>query len=267
MTSWPLDIINAEEIYNIDSDNIEDYLIEQMNESLLEENIIVTDLDITTDLIVIESVVETTDSYLVETIIEIEPGENSFDLTVIETDDDGNETKTVYLVIIDELDEENIKASFTNSATGESFYYDSEEGIASLAFVIPIGIVMSKAALTALFHTGAMIIVGGSAYVVATQAKRSDKYNHFAAVRKNNDLYIGKGLSESAAVRRLKSSKDTWSVSSNQAKRIAGLANPNGQPLREVDRLNGQPRPGRYWHWHPHNRTPKAHAFYGTAVR
>lgn len=68
---------------------------------------------------------------------------------------------------------------------------------------------MSPAVLTALFHTGAMIIVGGSAYVIATQAKKSKNYYHFAATVKSGGVYIGKGLSKAAAVSRIKSKKDT----------------------------------------------------------
>lgn len=125
---------------------------------------------------------------------------------------------------------------------------------------------MSPAVLTALFHTGAMIIVGGSAYVIATQVKKNKNYTHFAATVQSGGVYIGKGLSKSEAVARIKTSKDTWSTSSNQAKGFAASANPNGKPINEVDTYNGKPKKGYYYHWHPYKRTPKAHAFYGGPV-
>ncbi|MDQ7862875.1 hypothetical protein RCO48_23110 [Peribacillus frigoritolerans] len=66
----------------------------------------------------------------------------------------------------------------------------SEEGVPSLAFLIPIGLAMSPAVLTALFHTGAMIIVSGTAFVIATQANKSKSYYHFAAtVKKGWSIY------------------------------------------------------------------------------
>ncbi|MED3888791.1 hypothetical protein P4601_02365 [Peribacillus frigoritolerans] len=87
-----------------------------------------------------------------------------------------------------------------------------------------------------------------------------------ASVKKGG-VYIGKGLSKSQAVARIKSKNDTWSTSSNQAKGVASSANKNGKPINEVDKLNGKPKKGYYWHWHPYKRVPKAHAFYGGPVK
>ncbi|GAE95353.1 hypothetical protein JCM21714_4579 [Gracilibacillus boraciitolerans JCM 21714] len=165
------------------------------------------------------------------------------------------------------MEYEEFEATIEDVETGEEFSFDSEEGVASFVFLIPLGIVMTPAVLTALFHTGAMIIVGGAAYVVATHANRSKNYSHFAAVVKSGSVYHGGGLSKTKAVARIKSGKDTWSVSSNQAKGVAASANPSGQPINEVDKLNGKPKKGYYYHWHPYKRTPKAHAFYGNPVK
>ncbi|MFS0766340.1 MULTISPECIES: hypothetical protein [Peribacillus] len=61
----------------------------------------------------------------------------------------------------------------------------------------------------------------------------------------------------------MKSKKDTWSVSSNQAQGVAQGANPSGKPFAEVDKMGGKPKKGYYLHWHPYKKTPNAHAFYG----
>ncbi|WP_416147652.1 hypothetical protein ACM26V_15610 [Salipaludibacillus sp. HK11] len=91
-----------------------------MNETLKEENMTVSDLDISADKLTVTSEIDTADNDLVQSIIDIEPGENTFDLTVIEVDEDESETETKYLVTIDDMDNENMIASFTNSEIGET---------------------------------------------------------------------------------------------------------------------------------------------------
>lgn len=77
-------------------------------------------------------------------------------------------------------------------------------------------------------------------------------------------MFIGPGVTEAAATNALKAGRSTWSISSNQAKKVASkLA--KGKPINEVDK---NAKTGYYWHWRSSNRKPKGHhAFYGTAVR
>lgn len=261
----PHNLTKAEENYT-DLNIQEEVIIKQLEETLSDENISVDKLEFSNENILLESSVQSANGKNVQVVLNVVPGSDHLDLITYEFDDSGEEIKKEYEVKVDQFEGNEFEATFEDIDTGEIFNYDSEEGVASLAFLIPIGIAMSPAILTALFHTGAMIIVGGAAYVVSTQAKRSDKYSHFAAILQGS-VYIGKGLSKSEAITRLKSGKDTWSVSKNQAKTVAAGANPNGLPINEVDQYNGKPKKGYYYHWHPYKRTPKVHAFYGDPVK
>ncbi|QNK87893.1 hypothetical protein H7992_22490 [Sporosarcina sp. resist] len=238
----------------------------QLKEELKKDNIVLKNLDISTEELTIKTTLKTVDDNLAEATIEVTPGSNIMKLFTTEVDELGETLSAEYIIKINEFENDEFEATIVDLVTGEEFEYNSEEGTASFAFLIPIGIAMTPAILTALFHTGAMILVGGAAYVVANQAKRSKDYNHFAAVVQSGTVYHGGGLSKAQAVTRIKSGNDTWSTSSNQAKGVASSANPNGQPINEVDQLNGKPKKGYYYHWHPYKRTPKAHAFYGNPV-
>ncbi len=61
----------------------------------------------------------------------------------------------------------------------------------------------------------------------------------------------------------MKSRQDVWSKSKELARQVAAGANKSGKPIHEIDRFRGEPKKGYYWHWHPANRTPKSHSFYG----
>ncbi|MCM3367913.1 hypothetical protein QLH48_10690 [Bacillus safensis] len=53
-----------------------------------------------------------------------------------------------------------------------------------------------------------MIVVAGAGYVIATEASkhRNKKYNHYEAIIRGG-VYIGKGISKSQAIARMKSRK------------------------------------------------------------
>lgn len=265
-TLLPNNSTKAEESFT-DSGIQEKIIAEELKENLSNENISVDTLDFSSENIQLEASVQNMKGRDVKVILNVVAGSEYLDLITYELNNSGEKIKKEYKVKVEQFEEDEFKATFEDSETGEVFKYDSEEGVASIAFLIPIGIVMSPALLTALFHTGAMIIVGGAAYVVATQAKKSDKYSHFSSVVKGGSVYIGKGLSKSKAISRIKKGKDTWSVSKSQAKKVAAGANTNGSPINEVDQYNGKPKKGYYYHWHPYKRTPKAHAFYGNPVK
>ena len=268
ISSFPINNkANAEEIDT--TEVVVNEIQQTLEETLEEENIMVDEFEITTEKLSLTTSLEDASGEVNSVVVEVIPGENYITIFSDEADELGNIERKEYQVNLEDIqvDEQTFEGTFEDVETGETYSYDSEVGTASIAFLIPIGIAMSPAVLTALFHTGAMIIVGGSAYVIATQAKKDKKYSHFAATVNKGGVYIGKGLSKSKAVARIQSKKDTWSTSKNQAKGVAASANPSGQPINEVDKLNGKPKKGYYWHWHPYKRTPKAHAFYGSAVK
>ncbi|AWI35443.1 hypothetical protein BA81_14831 [Bacillus safensis FO-36b] len=57
-------------------------------------------------------------------------------------------------------------------------------------------------------------------------------------------VYIGKGISKSQAIARMKSRKDTWSTSRSQSRGVAvvAAANPKGDPINEVDKYKSKPK-------------------------
>ncbi|MEF2096262.1 hypothetical protein V3595_16475 [Bacillus sp. CFBP9009] len=263
MSAHSESIIGEEQIKEL-QDNIES--------ELLDENIELEGFDLSSEELVLEASVENAlgESGFIKVVVE--PGGGFITLYTEEVNESSELESKEYQVPLSELeystlDNEIENVTIIDTDTGEEFNYNSEKGNPSLAFLIPIGIAMSPAVLTALFHTGAMIIVGGSAFVIATQAKKDKKYSHFQATVKSGGVYIGKGLSKSAAISRMKSKKDTWSVSSNQAQSVAQGANTLGKPFAEVDKKDNKPRKGYYWHWHPYKKSPNAHAFYGGPVK
>ncbi|MGD6816624.1 SAR2788 family putative toxin [Metabacillus sp. 113a] len=265
-SSLPLNTVFAEG--NTTNNSLQEtVLTNTLEKELEEENISLENLELTTEELIVETSLETANDESADATIVVEAGSDIIKVNTEEVDEDGKVTQKEYDVKIEQSSEDEIEANFEDVDTGEEYNFDSEEGSASLVFLIPLGLVMTPAVLTALFHTGAMIIVGGAAYVIATQANKSKSYYHFAATVKSGGVYIGKGLSKASAVARIKSGRDTWSTSSNQAKGVAASANPSGKPINEVDTRYGKPRKGYYYHWHPYKRTPKAHAFYGGPVK
>lgn len=136
--------------------------------------------------------------------------------------------------------------------SGEVFEYNSNNISPQIAIAIPIGGWITKTALEAL-AASAIVIISGATFVTGSTAvskinnQKKRKYSHYSAIRSNNKLFIGNGLSRSSAISRAKSGKDVWSVSKNQAKEVAKGANRNGPPYHEIDKN----RRGKYYHWHP----------------
>ncbi|KIL22540.1 hypothetical protein B4134_0196 [Bacillus safensis] len=268
---FPNNHTKAEEIDNnmiVD----EEVVSEMLEDSLSEENISVDNFEISNDELVLDTSMNDAEGNKVEATLNVEPGAGSFNLTTREFNEVGEEISNEYEIKINQFKDDEFEATFEDVETEEIFTYNSEEGTASFAFLIPVGIAISPAVMAALFHTGAVIVVAGTGYVIATQAnkhrsKNKKKYNHFQAVIKNGGVYVGKGLSKSKAIARMKSKKDIWSISSNQAKGVAAGANRSGKPINEVDKYKNKPKKGHYYHWHPYKRTPKAHSFYGGPVK
>ncbi|MEK5132760.1 SAR2788 family putative toxin [Bacillus sp. FSL W8-0645] len=268
---FPNNHTKAEEIDNnmiVD----EEVVSEMLEDRLSEENISVDNFEVSSDELVLDTSMNDAEGNKVEATLSVEPGADSFNLTTREFNEVGEEISKEYEIKVNQFKDDEFEATFEDVETEEVFTYNSEEGTASFAFLIPVGIAISPAVMAALFHTGAVIVVAGTGYVIATQAnkhrsKNKKKYNHFQAVIKKGGVYVGKGLSKSQAIARMKSKKDIWSISYNQAKGVAAGANRNGKPIHEVDLNKGKPKKGYYYHWHPYKRTPKAHSFYGGPVK
>lgn len=189
-------------------------------------------------------------------------------LVSLETDTNGNTVEKEYEVIIEEANDEKVKATFIDVSTGEKYNYDSTVLSASFAPAIPIGIGIGKALLDALFATGLAIVIAGVTYVSYNEfSKKKKTKNHYMAVRKSDGLFIGNGMSRSKAVSHLKKGNDTWSTSKSNAQSIAKSASPIGKAVgAEIDKYGK----GKHYHYHPVQSVKQgksvrmsSHAFYG----
>ncbi len=246
------------------SSNLSEGLTEEIKEVLSEEDVVLEEIVENEDEISIQATFENNDEEEITTNVDIKLEDAS---AVMSTkDEEGNLEE--YEINLISLNEDEVIFTYFDQETGELHTYDSTKVTASIVPAIPIGIAISASLFSALAHTSAVIIVGGAAYLVATEAipkvnknKKKKQYNHFRATLSGGKLYIGKGLSRSNAIKRAKKSKDVWSVSKAQAKAVAQGANKNGKPIHEIDKN----KKGKYYHWHPYKRTPKMHSFYGKA--
>ncbi|MBF2627652.1 hypothetical protein [Listeria marthii] len=251
------------------AETIDEQFEQFIEEHLEDENITLDSMGIENDGINIEVSTTTTNNEEVSSEIHIIPGSQSIKINSIEINNEGKEEVKNYEINIDTINQDgDFEGTYKDLDSNKVEEIDSEDAMASFAFAIPVGINLGVWALNALYHAGAMIIVSGTAFVVASKAtKKEKKYNHFEAVVKNGTVYIGNGLSSSKATSRLCKGKDTWSVSKNQANIIVKTVKA-GKPVGpEVDKSNGKPKRGYYYHYHPANRSPKCHAFYGVAVK
>ena len=119
----------------------------------------------------------------------------------------------------------------------------------NVPIAIPIGIEIGKVALGYLLYIGGAIVVGGIAYISASKAKsEKNKYTYFKAIERNNDIYVGSGLSRSEAASRLRYD-NVWSKTEHAAKSVAKKASPISKILGpEIDKNKG-PK-GKYYHFH-----------------
>lgn len=161
---------------------------------------------------------------------------------------------------------DNTITNLTNTQTKNSTVVKTDSVHNNFAPAIPI-VVASGVEIILSVTAAYFIVVEGQRMVAAAKSIASimkspkRKYNHYRAVLKNYKLYLGSGLSRANAIKRAKSKKDVWSVSKNQAREVAKGANKNGLPIHEIDKK----REGKYFHYHPFQRTPKMHSFYGVA--
>lgn len=256
----------------------QDFLTEQAVEEkfielLREENVNVKEITFD-DQIETEVELENVDGELASLKLSIEPGAESFPVTVTEFDGEVTnyevkfEAEAESNLLDGNAADEDYELLYLNEDQEEVFESDPQEAEASiLPIAIPIGLAITPAVMNALVQAGGIIIVSGVAHVIETKAKKNKNYSYFQATLSGGGLYVGKGISKGDAVTRLKRGKDIWATTKSNAKTAASGANLSGQPIHEVDKYDGAPKKGRYYHYHPFNRTPKCHAFYGSPVR
>lgn len=240
-------------------DNAEATAEELVADAVEEEGLELIDVEVTADEIAVKTAVPDEG---VESELTLEAGSDVASMELSDPDAPGAGSYEFELTI-HELTEELVSFTITDPATGETADYRSDEGVPAFAFAIPIGIAIGGAVLSALAKTAAVIVVAGATYVIAKEFhERRHSYSHYRAVRHDGHLYIGDGMSRSTATVWGKRGNDVWSVSQNQAKELAKAVNPTGQPVGPEIDAESQ---GKFWHYHPRNRTPGMHSFYGVA--
>jgi hypothetical protein len=183
-------------------------------------------------------------------------------ISSVEKDSEGNDLVKEYAVELKEASEDKIVAVFKDTETNEEFVVNSNEAHASMAFLAPIGVVIGEALLSHLIAASAAVVIAGVTYTVASKVAsklRNKSYDHYAAVIRKGDVYIGNPISYSAAVARMKSGGDVWSKSYSLAAKVARGAGNGRTPVGPERHGNG--KPGYYWHFHTYNRSG-GHSFY-----
>lgn len=117
-----------------------------------------------------------------------------------------NDSTENYQIIFDESAEyspEAINFSSTILVDENSGAEYSLNENSRLAFIIPLGIPLIAAAIEALLIVGGVVIIAGIAYTiveeVAEALKRQNQYRYYAAVLRNNAVYVGGALTTPAA--------------------------------------------------------------------
>jgi|GEM_PF-5492445 len=115
-----------------------------------------------------------------------------------------------------------------NSATNETFNLDSIQR-SRFVFAIPIGIPLTHAAVSALLAIAMAMVIGGVAYISASQVQHSIRNHHthqyFSAILQGGDVWIGNALSFNDArvvVGRNHTARGVWATNFGNASALLG---------------------------------------------
>jgi hypothetical protein len=183
--------------------------------------------------------------------------EHTFDLEILEIMDEQN----AKLRIIDEHGE----SMLMGLGTFESKIRNKRAIPILLAAIAgTVGRQAVTQILNRMIQAGIMLYIGDQAFARVTEIRdelrKNKKYDHYQARIINNDVYIGKGLTESEAVVHLQTADylgGVWSVDRHKAKRLATIAGGGKQPESKkyphgeihCDRITGS-YAGYYPHFH-----------------
>lgn len=202
--------------------------------------------------------------------LELAPGK-SYGTVKITDRVDGELVTANYNISIQESTVDSAVFTLTDPRTNQTYTYDSSKANTSVAFVIPIAFAAVSLS-TALYYLaiGAAIVIGGVLALEAAKAvskiiaennrrSSSQKRDYYTAVLSGSKVFISPtGLTSLQAQNRGRAGGDVWAISRDKAKSLAKLVNPSGAPVGAEKHGAGY-----LWHFHPYNRTPKMHSFYG----
>ncbi|GIN89425.1 hypothetical protein J22TS1_04760 [Siminovitchia terrae] len=250
-------------------------IVQEVNDSVIvesndEELVVKTDIEFEENVPTNEATEEPVSEEIkeAEVALSINYETNEITLESVEMDTEGSKVVKEYKVDVETANDEEIVATFTDVNTNKEYNIDTKELQASVAFLIPVGVVIGEALLAHLISIGLATVIGGVAYIAISEfLKKKKTKNHYAAAIVGKKLFIGFGLSHKSAASRLKKGKDTWSTSKNNAKSVAKAGSPIKKIIGpEVDKKGA----GKVYHYHPIKGYNKgkaikigSHAFYG----
>ncbi|WP_044892886.1 SAR2788 family putative toxin [Bacillus alveayuensis] len=223
----------------------------------------------------IDIVEDSSETAIVETNVEMQEEEinvkaqldkeaNDITVTSTEISSDGTEVIKEYNVEITEATEDVLIATFTDLETNEKYFVDTTQTEASIAFLVPIGVVLGGSLVSHLIAISAATVIAGVTYYAATKVvstlKRKDP-KHYIAKLYNGKLYIGNSVSQSTAASHLRAGGDIWSRSSSLAWTIADKAGYYA-PTKAEKHGTGS---NYFWHYHArdaYNKRIGGHSFY-----
>ncbi|MEC1625384.1 SAR2788 family putative toxin [Bacillus mojavensis] len=211
------------------------------------------------------------ESYSETVTAEVDKEDATAIVTSVEKDENGKDIEKKYEVDIEEANGNDIVATFRDIDTDQVYNVNTKEAQASFAFLAPIAVVVGGALVEHLVAASLAMVIAGVTYTVYSEVskkiKKQKKYYHYAATlnKGNGKLYIGPALSQTQAVKRLKSG-DVYSLSKSKAYTVAKKAGHGKKPVGpENHRINpktGKKRKGDYyWHYHAYKRKG-GHSFY-----
>lgn len=236
--------------------------VETLEEELEDDALALSGVDVTSTAIEVGVTATLASGAELDTSAALDVRDSTFELA-FNSDGAAVADGTLTLQVL-ELDETSVVVEFQDPGTGETVRY--EDGTGELAAIpLVIGIPIGISLLKALFAATAVVVVAGVTYVVATEAikaiqSRGSSYQHFAALRRSSGLFIGNGMSLNSAIQRGRVGSDTWSRSSSGARAVAYGVNNRTPVGPEIDASGSN----KHWHYHPSNRRPAMHAFYGS---
>lgn len=181
------------------------------------------------------------------------------------------ENEKVYKVDVETATSEKIVATFTDSETGEEYFVNTDQLQASIAFLVPIGVIIGEALLAHLVSAGLAIIIGGVTYAAATEVikdlQKKKEYDHYVAKLDNNALFIGNNISLSTAASHLISGGDVWSRTGDLAAKVAREAGGGKPPVPSENHMNTGSKKNLYYHHYHANGRKGGHSFYGVGVK
>lgn len=135
-----------------------------------------------------------------------------------------------------------------HSDTGISFEYMDSDEMSARSIAIPIGWLIIKAALQALLAISAAVIVAGVVWVLVdrwAEVANTREFNYFAGLLRDGKVFLGAGLSHSAARSLVSLNDPARGVIAVNETRARGLAGSN--PIGPEGEFNP---PWRLQHYH-----------------